>query len=494
MTGPNGENIPVTILSRSLGIDEDGSGSTGQDGATTGPQRVVGESTIVWEPRGIATVNDVRDQDLTYTVTMTGNTGAGASSHTYTVTLINPDRVGESLELFGSSTPPREGASYVFDPVELADSYDFQISVERPVNWVEGGEGTSNGLITQSPRQVPISEVRSSARKFTGSRSLCLSFPAPVLGQARELFQSIEIDRSFVPQSGSSINFQMYRGVQLSTSVTSLEVTKDDGASWEKLWDIPGSFVNGQLFQDGTFEPHVVSLSGYEGESVRMRFIMRRPESFRNSFFHYGFQVGSGLVTGNYIDDLQVAGAIGVEPLPLVSVSGDSEKVRFDDDAVGEDLTLGVAYRLQIRPVLDDVPFQWGPEITVVASDSNLTDWDYYRTFEEPGLTDFAADSDEDGVQDGLEFILGRSALDPSDGALQGVPSVRDGRLMLTIPKDEAIPNGVIVGAEFSFDGENWFTDGAMAEIFADVIELSAPLNGQGRMFLRLTVDLVDLE
>jgi hypothetical protein len=65
MTGPSG-NVPLTIVS------------------TAGSY---GDKTIVWEPQGVLT--NATD-DVSYTVTVSGITGAPQSSYTYSTILFKP--------------------------------------------------------------------------------------------------------------------------------------------------------------------------------------------------------------------------------------------------------------------------------------------------------------------------------------------------------------------------------------------------------------------
>ncbi|MFN8143782.1 MAG: CAP domain-containing protein [Bacteroidia bacterium] len=66
MTGPSG-NVPLTIVSST--------------------DNGYGDNTLVWEPTGIDVSNTA---DVAYTVTVSGITGAAASSYTYTVKIFKP--------------------------------------------------------------------------------------------------------------------------------------------------------------------------------------------------------------------------------------------------------------------------------------------------------------------------------------------------------------------------------------------------------------------
>ena len=67
MTGPGGTSVPSTIVSST--------------------DNGYGDNTLVWEPTGIITTSTA---DISYTVTVSGITGADSTSYTYTVNLFKP--------------------------------------------------------------------------------------------------------------------------------------------------------------------------------------------------------------------------------------------------------------------------------------------------------------------------------------------------------------------------------------------------------------------
>ena len=67
MTGPGGTSVPSTIVSST--------------------DNGYGDNTLVWEPTGINTTSTA---DISYTVTVSGITGADSTSYTYTVNLFKP--------------------------------------------------------------------------------------------------------------------------------------------------------------------------------------------------------------------------------------------------------------------------------------------------------------------------------------------------------------------------------------------------------------------
>ncbi len=60
---------------------------------------------------------------------------------TYNVTLFDPNVLGQSVAITGSSTPPTIGSSYSFSSIAEADAYDLQVSTASTAAWNEGAEG-----------------------------------------------------------------------------------------------------------------------------------------------------------------------------------------------------------------------------------------------------------------------------------------------------------------------------------------------------------------
>src|SRR5260221_14531716 len=85
-----------------------------------------GDNTLVWTPTGIPSSVTA---DTTYNVTVSGIGGSGVPpSFSYTVTLFDPDVLGEAVTITGPSAPPTTGAAYTFNAIAQSDRYELKVS------------------------------------------------------------------------------------------------------------------------------------------------------------------------------------------------------------------------------------------------------------------------------------------------------------------------------------------------------------------------------
>ena len=99
-----------------------------------------GDKTLVWEP-STAQLPSAVESDQTYQIVISNILVNGQLiSHSYSVTIMNPDRLDEDLTLDGSLNPPETGARYFFETVENAEEYELDISKQAAVAWGLGAE------------------------------------------------------------------------------------------------------------------------------------------------------------------------------------------------------------------------------------------------------------------------------------------------------------------------------------------------------------------
>lgn len=454
MTGPSG-NIPVTIRSTHLDSEVE---NPPIDPSTGNPKvRTFGDSTIVFEPTGL--VED-SSQDVQYTITVSGIEGNGPSSHTYDVTIINPDQLLETIVLTGSSNPPLDGASYSFDPVPEVDHYEFEISSPEPVTWVEGGEDETSAFVGVNPPLPDVGTERSDRRAFTGSKSLWLSFPRFTTQENEFAFQSVFLQRFVIPQEGAQVHFRAFRDIFFQDTTASLEVTNDGGVNWFPIWETSGTVTRagGLLDPDNEFQPYMVSLDDYIGQRINFRFVIRKSPDLpdQTNVFRYDFDPGGGRRTGIFFDEISVTNSVGSEERTIVTLPATALKGTLDEQAIGEELVAGQIYDLRARAILGGRRFGWGPVLRAIPEASGLSGWQAYLTFEEPGISDFSADDDDDGLPNGLEYAFGLSALDVMDASLEQELSVSTDSIRLTSPIPEGLPDDLSLRMESSDDLIDW--------------------------------------
>jgi len=132
-----------------------------------------GDATMVWKPAD-GVISSAEAADQTYHVTVSGILiNDESQDYSYTVTIINPNRLLEYPTLAGSVNPPDSGAKYFFDPIEGADEYRLKISLLEPAVWVESGDDAAYII---NDTALTDSQIRSTNAYGSSPRSLRLAF------------------------------------------------------------------------------------------------------------------------------------------------------------------------------------------------------------------------------------------------------------------------------------------------------------------------------
>jgi len=487
LTGPGGV-VPLSIVSTHVDATV--------ENPPAGESRTFGDSTIVFEPEREGLIIH-SDRNTVYSVQVSGIEGGGPTSYSYDIILFNPNQLDQDVVLTGVTTPPASGANYAFPEIAEAENYQFQISEEIPADWVEGGEDDTSGFVIINPPLSPSSLVRSSLRAASGSKSLRLSFP-PFTGNTQFDFQGFVLARSVVPQSGATVNFMGYRDVFFEDNEVHLEVSEDAGQTWESILSIegPATRPRGAIEMPETeFRPYQASLEAFVGKTVNLRFVIRKSDFSKESgqFFRYDFATGiSNVFTGFFIDDIRLANSLTLDSDRIVTLPADARFASFNEAALGESLVEGRTYKIRGRAIIEDHPFPWGPFLNVTPSSNPQPNsgWDFYRTIIAPGVVDFEADDDGDGLPNGIEYTLGKNALDRFDGSIVMNSEIENDRLCLRTPLSEGLPEGVTLGAEISQDAKDWSSEGTEVVVEDGMIKAFVPRQGRSVLFLRWTTKL----
>jgi len=305
----------------------------------------VGDSSIVWEPEidlGALT------GDTTFTVNVTGITGASVGSTNYQVTIIDPYTV-TPLALSGSTTPYlNHDNSYSFVPASEAEGYDFRSAQLSSTSWTEGGE-TSTPVIDGTSADLTL---RTTALKRSGSYSLHLGV------NAGDQDQNFEIGRDIIPTAASTLTFyQRFRyvgeGMRLVAEILPA------GGGWTEIWSRTGTCGGscGSGNWDSNWISASVSLSSYAGQLVSLRFRY----VYESSYQWWPNPGEDETIYGAFIDDISVSNSQQLTNITTTSIAAGATTLTFNTSTEGN-------YLLQLRPIIAGNPFPYGDPLAVYAS------------------------------------------------------------------------------------------------------------------------------
>ena len=434
-----------------------------------------GDKTLVWEPN-LAQLSSATD-DQTYQVVISNIVIEGvAQSHSYSVTVINPNRLTKSLVLSGSLTPPDTGARYFFDPVDQVSGYGFQVSSETSGLWQEGAENATSGMIIDGT--ASSYSLRSSVAKSSGNYGFHVG-----LTQANFKLQYVELDRLVVPAADSNLVFS-YRKRRMGIDTRAkAEISTNDGISWAELWGIQGD--NG--YSNSFSSQQQVSLASYAGQAIRIRFAVERPLTSEEAYWAADGDYGD--YNGIQIDDVDVTGS-DMELVDIVETSYSVDRSQVFMDAasaglVGSLLGTNVNYIIRLRARTGDHWFPYGPALSVTpVAESSLSDYEAWMRSEYYMIGDFAQDYDGDGIPNGMERVFGLNPTDRSDASAALKPQIVDQKLELS----HSIISGASVAAELSYTlkADSWLE--VAVDIENGVATVSVPLDAPA-IYLRWKVN-----
>lgn len=424
---------------------------------------------IVWNVPAEAAATSVTE-DTTYRIRVQGVVLGGESqTHEYEVTVMDPDRLSESLKLEGTTRPPVTGATYVFDPVEAAESYLFSVSKSAPSDWIEGAEeGAVGRIIDGTGSTYPLQTSGAGAFVRTGTRSFRLVFPS----QTDPSDQWFLIDREILPKAGAMLEFHLRRGYMTAGMVLDVQ-TSTDAANWKTLGSWPG--VSNGMIVDPAFVKQEVVLEE-SSTPLRVRFRLRWVPG------QAIYWAASSPSAGAFIDDISVANAEWLTSRRETRLGAAVTCARLNTASAGEALVEGASYQLRLAARIGGRDYP-SPESHQVVVGNPLTGFDLWREADHPGLTGgFEDDFDSDGVANGIEYAFG---MNPADGRSKVEPAIGpdEGALLLVQPLNE-VKEDVTYGAEWSDDLVHWSSDGVTVEISGGNVAATLPA-GTGSRFVR---------
>lgn len=443
-----------------------------------------GDSTIVWIPQNLPAEFP---KDTEYRVTVSGIGAAPESSFSYSVTVIDPNRL-KDIELTGSDEPPVEGASYYFGGTGSVDEYEFEISQRGVFDRVEDAEGELQ-VIDQSFAGADLvgafsypATVSPNPDFFVGTKSFRLAFK-----ELRADPHGFEIDQNLATMPDAKLNFKYRRGVMTSKTHMDVEYSLDGGVSWQRSeFRVSGSDSIG----DSAFIEASVSLP--ESSSIRVRFRQTWEENTVRGF-NYIDQDGNEDKTfsmGIFVDDVSFTNTETATTPILKFLPPNSQQVILTPEVLGEALRVGEVYSIRVRPKIAGFGFAWSEVKSVtIQPQSGLADFSRWAEFTYPTVGSFNDDFDGDGLCDGLEYALGTSPISGLEGANTFGLAHEGTSLYLSAP-GASLVSGISYQAEYSTDLENWSSEGVIISDIGGQIKAIAPIGGLGTGSIRWVISV----
>jgi hypothetical protein len=153
---------------------------------------------------------------------------------------------------------------------------------------------------------------------------------------------------AFLGEPGGQLSFASRLGWAWSNQVARVQVSVDDGVSWQDVWSQAGSGGAGET----NFTSQVVGLAAVAGQLFKLRFVYDYLGG--GTFFN---QTDPGV--GWRIDDITLSGVSQLID-PLVSDLPNTPSFSLMPPRLG-------SYVLAVRPLLSDRQLPWGPPRLVTA-------------------------------------------------------------------------------------------------------------------------------
>lgn len=427
---------------------------------------VIGDKTLVWRVLGLPTVvlpnqtigTDV-DEDLKLTVDITGIQGDNVpSSYSYTVTIIDPNKLPDDLEVLGSATPTQEGANLYFTNFGGFDGASAEVRQLTRADFTDGAVNAvaeTNITVSAPPGYNPLQPVESVPENFWApfpndeNPAWNMTFqPAPGAEQMESdqfLFTPADITPTYLEVKGTlrpdgraqMLSYLWRRGYMTRFSQLHAEYSVDGGESWIV---VPGSAVRGLTVGGFVANPDAgftaVSLPlNIEGDEVRIRL----------AYTYIGNSVNQGILssdylfdiipgdadphvvfpTGIFIDDIGLTGFDRTTKVAEVPVNANTAQLELSPETIGSTYAAGRRFTVQFTAETNGFEFepsnvfQFQPRVDELSSIDSFAAWKLNSFAAIGGETD---DDDNDGLPNLMEFAFGTDPLDGSDAQQPAMP------------------------------------------------------------------------
>jgi hypothetical protein len=443
-----------------------------------------GLPTVVWQVPASASAVSVA-ADTTFHVTVNGITGTGVpSSHSYTVTLIDPEVVTAPQTLVGTAAPPAAvSVNYWFVPPTHAEAVEVNAYQSESVAWTEGAEDSHPNLFIDRrshPDAYPLRQGELGGIKpINGSKSYRLTFPVQYDIMANGTpTQILEMDRDILPHTSPRLRFSYRRGYMGTGEQLVTEFSSDGGATWSQI----GVAISGKadLLPDISATTVDVNLP-VSTSPIRLRF---RYLPVPNQSFYW--QAGNPtIITGILLDNITLLGCNWLVLRKANEIPVSAGHLVFNSASAGQALVANQKYELRLRTKLGNVWMPYGPAKSVVIGASALSGFDGWAEYTYPILTGgFGGDHSGDGMANGIAYAFGKNPLVRNAIADTLIRDNQAQRLMLSRPLASAAA-GITYGAEWSDNLTSWSSAGVVVSTHGGLVEAQAPMGPGNQRFMR---------
>ncbi len=415
-----------------------------------------GENTLVWVYNGLTTTETTGhprpSADLTYSVTVSGVKVGNVTKapFIYNVTVFDPDVAGPDSApvAITAATIPTVGVAGTFNVAKPAFATGFEWRTVTLANYAKTytAEAGLDGLVATITPGTP--SVVQSTTVDTGGSAYRLTHINPRSDQI------LTLPDTFFIRGDSTLNFSSRLGIVTNIQTARVQVSPDDGASWNDIYTQVGATpVSGSPTPtESSFVKRSLPLTAYAGRTIRVRFL------FGIEVSGSAFTADATNTVGWFLDNIAMVNVQTATATAPISVASGST-FTMTPAALGP-------FIVQARAVLFRAyPLEWGPLAQLTAATpSDPTN--PARLINLSVLTDVAAAGDKFT----LGYVVGGNgtsgpkplvirAAGPSLGAF-GVPGTLDD------PKLETFTDSTKTGDNNDWGGSATISD-AMASVGA---------------------------
>ena len=433
------------------------------------------------------TLPDGSEKVYATTITSEGNSTAVDQAYNVKVDLILDENSTPAYTppVYAGSTAIPDNAPTVLNFAAPTGAHDYEITL---------AEIDTNPLEQNAESGAPVSTDKSSSYSLiavpsnSGDRlAFHLAHPSFSSGH-----QSMTLERTFVPSASAEISFDSRLRRTDSAQIASLQVTKDQEATWEDVWfqQASNSYVN-------SFSRVTVDVSKFEGQPIKFRFLfyLGGGDAFLKTSSSFGW----------HFDDIAFDGMSELTTL---------EKSVITESAYTFNPPSGGDYFFQVRPRFasePDAPFGRYADGLILSADRY--NYDTWSTKNESAtslpagtLTDQSADYDGDGLSQLAEYGLEALGFDPTKPDAQKLPNaILEGDLLCLHYTVDPSLDDVSICVQVSSDLQTWHRVGEAGAPagFTDTVDVGAsgvyqnrtaavPFGSHTILFMRLCIEGTD--